>query len=273
MDSFTPGFSPPDTHKEARYVVLAGELLLVDDKELWEPLEHSTWRFAGLVPEEQHYIGLYRGEPCYAVDVSAESAPPPGYHWQSLRSLIAATAFGAVEFAAMSCALQVFNWDRTHQYCGRCGSPTVAHEGERARVCEHCEINFYPRISPCVIMLVTRGDECLLARHAQYRSNFYSALAGFIEAGESAEEALHREVAEEVSLRVKNLRYFGSQPWPFPGQLMLGFHAEYDSGEIEVDKEEIAEARWWNYRDLPLVPPPGTLSGMLIRHFVESRGR
>lgn len=120
-------------------------------------------------------------------------------------------------------------------------------------------------------MLITRGDDCLLARHSHYASSFYSALAGFIEPGESVENALRREVAEEVSLRVKNLRYYGSQPWPFPGQLMLGFHAEYETGEIAIDDREIAEARWWHYKDLPSVPPPGTLSGMLIKHFVESR--
>ncbi|MCW8194051.1 NAD(+) diphosphatase [Proteobacteria bacterium 005FR1] len=271
MDSFTPGFQPPESAEDARYIVLAGDQLLVGDQIPWEPLEKSTWRFADLVPEEQHYLGLYRGAPCYGVKVAADAAPPPGCHWQSLRSLIASSALGASEFSAVSCALQVFNWDRGHQYCGQCGSPTVAHSGERARVCEQCAINYYPRISPCVIMLITRGDECLLARHAQYRSNFYSALAGFIEPGESVENALHREVAEEVSLRVKNLSYFGSQPWPFPGQLMLGFHAEYDSGEIAIDDMEIEDARWWSYRDLPMVPPAGTLSGMLIRHFVDSR--
>jgi NAD+ diphosphatase len=272
MEGFTPGFLPPDDAGDARYVVIAGEQLLMDDQDSWKPLEHSTWRFADLLPQERHYLGIFRGNPCYGIKVAVDSDPPPGCRWQSLRGLIASAGLGAAEFAVVSCALQVFNWDRSHQYCGQCGSPTVPHSGERARVCEHCEIDYYPRISPCVIMLVTRGDECLLARHAQYRSNFYSALAGFIEPGESVESALHREVAEEVSLRVKNLNYFGSQPWPFPGQLMLGFHAEYESGEIAIDEREIEDARWWDYRNLPATPPLGTLSGMLIRHFVESRG-
>jgi NAD+ diphosphatase len=118
-------------------------------------------------------------------------------------------------------------------------------------------------------MLITRGEECLLARHAKSRGNWYSTLAGFIEPGESVENALHREVAEEVGIQVHNLRFFTSQPWPFPGQLMLGFHADYLSGDIIVDGQEIEDARWWHWGDLPPVPPPGTLSGKLIQHFVD----
>ncbi|MEX1031941.1 MAG: NAD(+) diphosphatase [Cellvibrionaceae bacterium] len=271
MDKFIPGCVPPEQFSGACYVVFAGGELLMGDTPQWHPLEQSAWRFSGLIPREQHYVGTYQGLPCYAVDVAATSQLPPGYHWRSLRGLIASATIGQAEFAMVGCGLQVFNWDRGHQYCGQCGNSTVPHPSERARLCERCDINYYPRLSPCVIMLITRGDECLLARHAQYRSNFYSALAGFIEPGESVESALRREVAEEVSLRVKNLRYYGSQPWPFPGQLMLGFHADYESGEIAIDDVEIEDARWWHYKDLPSVPPAGTLSGMLIRHFVQSR--
>src|SRR5690606_38828886 len=119
-------------------------------------------------------------------------------------------------------------------------------------------IDYYPRLSPCVIVLITRGDECLLAKHVQSRMNLYSPLAGFVEPGESVETALHREVAEEVGLQIQRPRYFRSQSWPFPGQLMLGFHADYAEGEIVEDPAEIEEARWWHYRDLPSVPPPST---------------
>ena len=118
-------------------------------------------------------------------------------------------------------------------------------------------------------MLITRGEECLLARHARLKTGVYSTLAGFIEPGESVENALHREVAEEVGLKVQNLRFFTSQPWPFPGQLMLGFHADYLSGDIVIEEKEIDDAQWWHYQDLPPVPPTGTLSGQLIQHFVD----
>lgn len=273
MDKFIPGFHPADENREACYVVFAGDELLMGEAPWWEPMDQSVWRFSGLTPLEQHYVGSYDGRPCYAVEVEPGSLLPPGYHWQSLLNLIARGGIRQAEFAMVGCGLQVFNWDRTHQYCGQCGNPTVSHPAERARICEGCKIDYYPRLSPCVIMLVTRGDECLLARHAHHPANLYTALAGFIEPGESAENALRREVAEEVSLQVTNLRYFGSQPWPFPGQLMLGFHADYQSGEIRVDDVEIADAAWWNYKDLPLIPPAGTLSGMLIRHFAESRAR
>lgn len=273
MTPFIPGFKPADESREACYVVLAGGDLLMGESPEWQPVDHSTWRFSGLTPLEQHHIGTYQGRPAYAVEVAPGSIPPPGYRWLPLRSLIAGGGIGDTEFAMVGCGLQVFNWDRTHQYCGQCGGSTVAHAEERARVCERCGIDYYPRLSPCIIVLVTRGDDCLLARHNNHPANLHTALAGFIEPGESAENALRREVHEEVSLQVNNLRYFQSQPWPFPGQLMLGFHADYESGEIRVDEAEIADARWWNYRDLPLIPPPGTLSGMLIRHFAESKAR
>ncbi|MGQ9424617.1 NAD(+) diphosphatase [Gilvimarinus sp. F26214L] len=273
MSDFVPGFSPPADVDEPCYVVVSEGRLLMGDDPMWRPLDQAAWRFAGLVPREQHYIGLFGSRPVYAVDVAPDAVPPPSLHWVPLRALIGNGAIGAPEFDMVGCALQVFNWDRSHQYCGQCGSPTVAHLGERARVCERCALHYYPRISPCVIVLITRGNECLLARHKQSRGNFYTALAGFVEPGESVEAALRREVAEEVALQVRELQYFGSQTWPFPGQLMLGFHAEYDHGDIAVDDEEIADARWYHYENLPLIPPAGTLSGMLIKHFVDSRNR
>lgn len=268
---FVPGFIAPEDHDDACYVVFDEETRLLSTEVGWQPLQQSAWRFSGLIPEQQHFIGHYESRPCFAVQVRAPSDLLPGYRWSSVRSLIAAGAFGDAEFAMVGCGMQVFNWDRSHQYCGQCGSATVARHDERARRCLRCELDFYPKLSPCVIVLITRGDECLLARHARSRSNFYSPLAGFVEPGETAEGALHREVAEEVGLQVQHPRYFSSQSWPFPGQLMLGFHADYAGGDIVEDPVEIADARWWHYKDLPSIPSPSTLSGMLIRHFVNSR--
>lgn len=168
-------------------------------------------------------------------------------------------------------ALQLARWQNEHRFCGRCASPTQPFKGQRALWCARCDLHFYPRLSPCMIVLVTREDHCLLARHARSEREVHTALAGFVEVGERVEDTVHREVAEEVGLNVKALRYFSSQAWPFPGQLMIGFHADYDSGEIRVDGDEIQSADWWRYDQLPLTPPPETLSGQLIAHFVSEQ--
>ncbi len=194
---------------------------------------------------------------------------PAGWRWLGLREQL-----GRIDeslFSLASQAVQLARWQREHRFCGRCASPTRPLEGQRALWCVHCDLYFYPRLSPCMIVLITRGDYCLLARHARSKREIHTALAGFVEVGERVEDTLHREVAEEVGLKVRELRYFDSQAWPFPGQLMIGFHATYDSGEIRVDGEEILTADWWHYDQLPTVPPPETLSGQLIAHFVSEQ--
>jgi NAD+ diphosphatase len=137
--------------------------------------------------------------------------------------------------------------------------------------CNPCGTINYPKIAPCIIVLVTRGDEMLLARNVNFPRPMYSTLAGFIEAGETAEETLVREVREEVGIEVHELRYFQSQSWPFPNQLMLGFFAEYAGGDIVCDQVEIADAQWFRAPDLPMIPPPASVSGQLIRHFIDNR--
>ena len=135
--------------------------------------------------------------------------------------------------------------------------------------CPACHASYYPRINPCMIVLVTRGEELLLARAQRFSTPMYSTLAGFVEAGESVEETLVREVREEVGVDVRNARYFGSQPWPFPSNLMLGFHAEYAGGDIVVQEEEIADARFFHYSQLPMIPPRGSIAHALIQDFVS----
>ena len=168
-------------------------------------------------------------------------------------------------------ARQLINWEKNHRYCGRCGEPTLFGDKELVRVCHPCDLRVYPRLSPCVIMLVHRGDQILLAQRPGHQSNWYTVQAGFIEAGESAEQAVVREVMEETGLTLTGLRYFDSQPWPFPGQLMLGYFAENLDGELQPDPEELVNADWFDYRDLPEYPGPNTLSGKLIRHFISER--
>lgn len=268
---FIPGIKPLNPSNEPCYVVFANEKLLtyLDAGPIWEPLTRMQSQALELSFSVEQHLGDYHNQSCYLLALEQELPLPPGYQWESVRNLILRGALLDEAFYAVSSGLQVLHWLSGHRYCGRCGRPTHCHEHERAMVCERCECRYYPRLAPCIITVITRGDECLLARNSKYRQGFYSALAGFIEPGESIENALRREVMEEVGLTVSNLRYFGSQPWPFPSQLMIGLHADYHAGEICVDGEEITDARWWHYRELPMVPSSATLSGQLIQHFVE----
>lgn len=172
--------------------------------------------------------------------------------------------------AARAC--QIAEWARTHRFCGACGTPTVLVQGERCLQCPACGQVAYPRISPAMMVLIRKGDAILLARHAGAPANRFSPLAGFLEAGESVEEAVHREVMEEVGLKVTNLRYFGTQSWPFPHSLMIAFTADYAGGDIRVDGEEILEARWFGPGDaLPIITKGISISGALIEAHLPLR--
>ncbi|MFL0809403.1 MAG: NAD(+) diphosphatase [Agarilytica sp.] len=218
--------------------------------------------------DHRHYLGHLDGKHCFAVFFSAtEMAAPNQFEWHDLRAQL-----GLIEetlFNLAGRALQITRWYREHQFCGVCGQPTRQAKSDRALVCSHCEHRAYPRISPCVIGLVKHGDRCLLARGVRTPEGVFTTLAGFIEAGETAEEAFAREVYEEVGLRISNIRYVCSQPWPFPSQLMLGFYAECDSEELNIDEREIIEAAWFEADKLPNIPPMGTIAGKLIHGFVS----
>ncbi|MDY7105660.1 MAG: NAD(+) diphosphatase [Actinomycetota bacterium] len=204
--------------------------------------------------------------------VAWDDEPPAGHDVVDLRRL-----YGQIpeqHWILAGRAAQLLTWDRTHRFCGACASPTELTEGERARRCVACGHTAFPRLTPAVIMLVERGDEVLLAHGRQFPGRFFSALAGFVEPGETLEEAVAREVREEVSLEVRDVRYFGSQPWPFPHSLMVGFNATYESGEIEIDPEEIVEAGWYKADDLPPSPLGGmSIAGWLIKDWIDRVAR
>ncbi|PCJ28421.1 MAG: NAD(+) diphosphatase [SAR86 cluster bacterium] len=186
---------------------------------------------------------------------------------RSLRSLL--FIGGDTSFTVAGRVSQLLDWYNTHRYCGTCGNRTIHHGAERAVVCEVCKIHYFPRINPCAIMLVVKGDQLLLARSSRFNSGFFSCLAGFVEIGETPEETVAREVMEEVGLEVENIRYIKSQSWPFPSQLMLGFVADYKSGEITPEPSEIAEAHWYDIDNLPNVPSADiSVAGELIQHFI-----
>ena len=200
-------------------------------------------------------------------DVSVAGAPDlsgTGMAFRKLRSL-----FGSLDEALLSVAgraFQISTWARTHRFCGACGALTMHLGGERCVKCPACGFMAYPRISPAMMVLIKRGDSILLARHRASPAPFFTALAGFVEAGESVEEAVHREVFEEVGMKVRNIAYFGSQPWPFPHSLMIAYTAEFDGGDIKIDEAEIAEARWFGPGDaLPKIPFGVSIASDLIR--------
>ena len=220
----------------------------------------------GLKPLRSQFLGHLSGQPCVAVEVATESGLPAGMDFQYLRSL-----HGQLRedlFAIAARAVQIIEWDRTHQFCGHCATPTMQLPTERAKRCPNCNFRQYPQLSPAVIMLIYKGDELLLARAPRFRAGMYSVLAGFVEPGESLEETVAREVREEVGVEIKNIRYFGSQPWPFPKSLMIGFIAEYASGVITPDPVEIEEASWFQKDSLPPVPGELSIARKLIDWFV-----
>ena len=167
-------------------------------------------------------------------------------------------------------AVQIVEWDRDHRYCGRCGAGTERQPDELARVCPRCGLQQFPRISPAVIVRVERGDQLLLARSPHFAPGVYSTLAGFVEPGESLEETVAREVREEVGVEVRNIRYFGSQPWPFPHSLMIGFVADWDSGEIRLQEAEIEDAGWFGIDDLPGLPSRLSIARALLDDFIST---
>lgn len=216
-----------------------------------------------LDPQRLQPVGLLDKRYCQAGWLDDEAQAPAGYGWRGLRSL-----FGEIDEALLGVAMraaQIAEWARTHRFCGACGSGTALAAGERGFRCVNCGHIAYPRISPAMMVLIRKGDAFLMALHAQSAVQRYVPLAGFLEAGETIEEAVHREVFEEVGLRVHNLRYFGSQSWPFPHSLMIAFTADYLEGEIRTDPNEILDARWFGPEDQwPERVPHISISSMLV---------
>ncbi|WP_018152437.1 NAD(+) diphosphatase [Leeia oryzae] len=207
-----------------------------------------------------HYIGDLDGRHCFAVDIPAKE--PHQGQWLGLRAAFLHLEEPLVWVAAR--ALQILEWDRNHRFCGRCGTPTHIKPGERARECPSCGQLAYPRISPAMMVLITRGRELLLARGPHFPPGVYSALAGFVEPGEAVEQTIHREAMEEVGVKITNLRYVSSQCWPFPHSLMLAFEADYESGELAPDGIEIEDAGWFDIDALPTQPFKYSIANQLI---------
>jgi NAD+ diphosphatase len=268
-----------DAPSGGHWFVFRGEQLLVemgppDPRPSDDPRVRQRPSWARLPLQKNHnwlgqaalrtlYLGRLQGEDCWAAELPREApAPAEGYSWEGLRALF--SVLDDAHFALAGRALQLVDWDRTHQFCGRCGTPTEAKREERSRVCPKCRLSAYPRVAPATMMLVRRGDELLLGRSPHFPPGMYSALAGFVEPGESLEQCVAREVAEEVGVQVRNIRYFASQSWPFPHSLMIAFVCDWESGEIRPQEAEIEAANWFKVLQLPKLPSRISIARRLI---------
>ena len=265
---FISALTPPDDLTGPSYwFIFAGSNVLVHENRatmtipiLEDPTE------LGLSPLRQQFLGTLAGQACYSIEVTPDTNPPDGMSFKNLRAI-----FGRVDEDMASVAgraVQIVDWDRNHQFCGRCGAKTEMQQSERGRQCPECGLVSYPRLSPSMIVRIRHGDQILLARNRHWATGFYSVLAGFVEPGETVEETVQREIREEVGIRVKNISYFSSQPWPFPNSLMLAFTAEYASGELQIDPDELEDAQWFSIDNLPRLPPPISIARRLIDSFI-----
>ncbi len=249
---FTAGLNPPDHSKlPIRWFIFdKSKLLVKSDQDGYRLPDADTLGQNGFLPAVRLYLGSLQDQLCYAARLAPHDSPPADCEWMDLRAL--AGLISDELFWIAGRANHLLDWDQTHRYCGRCGGPTQDKSDERAKICPDCNLVNYPRLSPAVIVAVIKEDRILLARNKRFRAPFHSVLAGFVEPGETLEQCVRREIKEEVGLDVKNIRYFGSQPWPFPNSLMVGFMADYAAGEIQVDNAELMEADWFSAQSLPI---------------------
>lgn len=268
---YTPAIVPTGRERDSgwMFVFAAAKLLVKADKE--QAVIPTLTDLMAVRPAlvNPQYIGELTELPCYCLEAGNGFEPPAGMRFIELRALL-----GKLEediFLLAGRAFQIINWDRLTRFCGTCGALTKAKQNELVKQCPACGAVYYPRISPAVIVAVVRDGQILLAHNKNFRTGWYSVIAGFVEPGETFEDCVTREVAEEVGLEVKNIKYFGSQPWPFPDSLMVGFLAEYAGGEITVDGDEIDAAGWYERDNLPACPGNITIAGQLIEAALQVR--
>jgi NAD+ diphosphatase len=265
---YTPaGFTPRHVMPEAlgavthAFAYRGGKILVGGTEDAPAIPAFATLAAAG-VAGTPHFLGNLGDAACIALMLPDDTPEPAGMRYVGLRSLFLRIPDPLLALAGR--AFQVVEWDRTHRYCGRCGTPTRTKADERAKECPACGLVAYPRVSPAMMALVTRGREILLARSHRFVNGVYSALAGFVEPGETIEDCVRREVREEVGVEVDGITYFASQSWAFPHSLMIAYTAEYAGGDIRLEDAEIADARWFALDALPPLPPNVSIARRLI---------
>jgi NAD+ diphosphatase len=265
---YTPEFTPNKEINESAYWFLfnSSELLVeLNNQQVKIPFTNNLEELK-ITPLRFQYLGTFKGHPCYSGELSSGEVPE-GMVLKDLRSLYEVIDEDLYLLAGR--ASQIVNWDRNHQFCGQCGAATITKEDEMAKLCPECGFTSFTRLSPAVITAIIKDGKLLMALHTRTPGNMYGLIAGFVEPGETLTEAVQRETMEEVGLKVKNIQFFGSQPWPYPNSLMIGFTADYDSGEIEVDGKEIIDAQWFGADEIPTAPSQISIAGELIQWYLE----
>lgn len=268
----------------ARFLLLCGSRLLLRAGDgVFSPL-FSAEEAAGYGGQtaDALYLGASSGGPMLAADVPVDvEALPEGLKAIDHRSIYMQGLIDPAELGALAQAASLLAWNRTHRFCGRCGHPTLSRSGGYKRVCSHCSAELFPRTDPVAIMLTVTQDACLLGRSPHFAPGMFSTLAGFIEPGETIENAVRRETLEESGIRIGRVAYHASQPWPFPHSLMIGCFGEAISGDIQRDTTELEDCRWFSRADVQamianthpeglIVPPKGAIASHLIRFWVDN---
>ena len=267
---FIPSVEPisPPSCKDL-WFIFKDNLLLVEKKDssLSIPFAETIEVFHSKLIQT-HHLGDLRGASCYVGELDTTVDLPENLELTDLRSFMAHSSDELFFLAGK--AIQIINWDRNHKFCGKCGSKTEYKKDERAKICPNCGMLHFPHIAPAIIVAIVKDNKILLAHNVNFAGSMHSVIAGFVEPGETFEECVKREVKEEVGIEVKNIKYFQSQPWPFPNSLMIAFTAEHAAGEITVDGKEIDHADWFDVEHLPQIPSSKSVARKLIQWFAEN---
>ncbi|MBZ9635425.1 NAD(+) diphosphatase [Clostridium sp. FP1] len=268
MTNFIPSVDMvlPKTNKDIYFLFYNDELLVKSEND--KAVIPAICDLENLELINTQYLGSIDGQNCFCGELNSDTVIPSDMYFSKLKALT--HQLSKDMFWIGGRAIQIVNWNNDHKYCGRCGTLAQSVDGERAKKCPKCGLVNYPRISPAIIVAVVRDGKLLLAHNNQSAKELYSVVAGFVEVGETFEECVVREVQEETGITVKNIKYFGNQPWPFPNSLMIGFTAEYASGEIQVDGKEIGDANWYSSTEMPLTPDSISIAKKLISWFTEN---
>ena len=268
---FIHQIKPPATKeaKDTLYFLINDQEIVVKDSRdrYWLPSQADI-SSCTLDLKQSRFIGSLHDQFCNALEMPGGVSLPDSLESIPLRDVFA--QFSASEIRAICLAKQIITWDKHYRFCGQCGEPTMELADERAKVCRKCGLTNYPRLSPSIIVSVVKGNMILLARSARFPKGMYSVLAGFVEPGETLEECIIREIDEEVGIKVNNIKYFGSQNWPFPHSLMIAFTTDYAAGEITIDNNEIVDAQWFTADDLPRLPGSYSIARKMIDHFCDN---
>ncbi|MFK5926918.1 MAG: NAD(+) diphosphatase [Desulfuromusa sp.] len=260
-DNFQLASPDQDPGGNGIWLLLQGMNLITVHTEQGEQLPEGDSPFLTTISPPL-YIGQWQGRPCRLLNIPAGMELPPLLQKQPLRATEPQISIELLSLAGIG--QMILHWEQSSKYCGHCGREMGRLQNEWGKECQACNHHHFPRIHPCVIGLVIKGDEILLARKEEWADGRYSLVAGFVEFGECLEEAMARETVEETNIQIKNIRYIGSQSWPFPSQLMCGFVADYAGGKIALNDKELADAKWCRLDQLPTLPPNRSIARYLI---------